>query len=71
MRLKDHQTAAGSEAVQPTTSMGVAAYDETTDRNDLLLNFAEDAVRRAKGQGRNRIVVAQAAVTVVGSALAN
>lgn len=62
-RLKDHQTEAGLEAVLPTVSMGIAAYDETTDRIDLLLNFAKDAVRRAKFQGRNRIFVAQAAVS--------
>jgi diguanylate cyclase (GGDEF)-like protein len=45
----------------PTVSIGVAAYDETTDRVDLLLKFADDALYQAKRMGRDRIVVARPA----------
>ena len=44
-----------------TISIGVAAFDETTDRVDLLLKFADDALYEAKHQGRNRIVQARPA----------
>jgi diguanylate cyclase (GGDEF)-like protein len=44
-----------------TVSIGVAAFDETTDRVDLLLKFADDALYQAKHTGRNRVVVASPA----------
>jgi diguanylate cyclase (GGDEF)-like protein len=44
-----------------TVSIGVAAFDETTDRVDLLLKFADDALYQAKRTGRNRVVVASPA----------
>lgn len=52
-----------SQQVKPpaaplTISIGVAAFDETTDRVDLLLKFADDALYLAKRNGRNRVVQA-------------
>jgi len=44
-----------------TVSIGVAAFDETTDRVDLLLKFADDALYQAKRAGRDRVVVARPA----------
>ena len=44
-----------------TVSIGVAAFDETTDRFDLLLKFADDALYEAKRAGRDRVVVARPA----------
>jgi diguanylate cyclase (GGDEF)-like protein len=43
-----------------TVSIGVAAFDETTDRTELLIKFAEDAVAEAKRLGRDRVVGARA-----------
>jgi diguanylate cyclase (GGDEF)-like protein len=51
---RDHQPANAL-----TVSTGVAAFDETTDRVDLLLKLAEDALYRAKLAGRDRVVVAR------------
>jgi diguanylate cyclase (GGDEF)-like protein len=42
-----------------TVSIGVAAFDETTDRVDLLLKCADDALYEAKRAGRDRVVVAR------------
>jgi diguanylate cyclase (GGDEF)-like protein len=44
-----------------TVSIGVAAFDETTDRVDLLLKFADDALYEAKRAGRDRVVAARPA----------
>jgi diguanylate cyclase (GGDEF)-like protein len=44
-----------------TVSVGVAAFDETTDRIDLLLKFADGALYEAKRAGRDRVVVARSA----------
>jgi len=41
-----------------TVSIGVAAFDETTDRVDLILKCADEALYEAKRQGRNRVVQA-------------
>jgi diguanylate cyclase (GGDEF)-like protein len=45
-------------------SIGVAAFDETTDRVDLLLKFADDALYRAKRAGRDRVIAASPASAV-------
>ncbi len=44
-----------------TISLGVAAFPETTDRVELLLKFADDALYQAKRSGRNRVVQARPA----------
>jgi diguanylate cyclase (GGDEF)-like protein len=58
-RLKEnHLRPEGSEA-HLSCSIGLAAFDETTDRVDLLLQFADDALYQAKRAGRDRVVVAR------------
>ncbi len=47
-----------------TVSIGVAAFDETTDRVDLLLKFADDALYEAKRGGRDRVVAARPAAAL-------
>ena len=47
-----------------TMSIGVAAFDETTDRVDLLLKFADDALYDAKRAGRDRVVMARPAAAL-------
>jgi diguanylate cyclase (GGDEF)-like protein len=47
-----------------TVSIGVAAFDETTDRVDLLLKFADDALYEAKRGGRDRVVMARPAAAL-------
>jgi diguanylate cyclase (GGDEF)-like protein len=44
-----------------TVSIGVAAFEETTDQGNLLLRFADDALYQAKRGGRDRVVVALSA----------
>ena len=46
-----------------TVSIGVAAFQETTGRMDLLLKFADEALYQAKHKGRDRVVVAQPDLT--------
>ena len=41
-----------------TVSIGVAAFDETTDRVERLLACADEALYEAKRAGRNRVVAA-------------
>jgi diguanylate cyclase (GGDEF)-like protein len=55
----DHQAAGAL-----TVSIGVAAFDETTDRVDLLLKFADDALLQAKRAGRDRVVAARPAAAL-------
>ncbi|HKB97152.1 MAG TPA: diguanylate cyclase, partial [Terriglobales bacterium] len=50
-----------------TVSIGVAAFEETTDRVDLLLKFADDALYQAKRAGRNRVVAARPAAALPAS----
>lgn len=50
-----------------TVSIGVAAFDETTDREELLLKFADQALYQAKHEGRNRVVAARPAAAAVSS----
>jgi diguanylate cyclase (GGDEF)-like protein len=47
-----------------TVSIGVAGFDETTDRANLLLKFADQALYQAKRTGRNRVVAATPATSV-------
>jgi diguanylate cyclase (GGDEF)-like protein len=47
-----------------TVSIGVAAFDETTDRVDLLLKFADDALYQAKRAGRDRVAAARPAAAL-------
>lgn len=42
-----------------TISVGVAAYDGPEDRTELLLKRADEALYRAKHEGRDRVVIAQ------------
>ncbi|MFZ0686750.1 MAG: sensor domain-containing diguanylate cyclase [Terriglobales bacterium] len=59
-RLKERRSQVdGQPADVLTVSIGVAAFDETTDRVDLLLNFADEALYEAKRAGRDRVVVAR------------
>jgi diguanylate cyclase (GGDEF)-like protein len=61
-RLKDlHMERAKEIPGVLTISVGVAGFEETTDKQDLLLKFADDALYRAKRAGRDRVVVARPA----------
>ena len=53
-RSQHNQEATGALSV----SIGVAAFDETTDRLDLLIKCADDALLDAKRSGRGRVVAA-------------
>lgn len=64
-RLRDFPIQADGQATDMlTVSIGVAAFEETTDRVDLLLKFADDALYQAKRSGRDRVVTARPAATV-------
>lgn len=52
-----------------TVSIGVAAFDETTDSVNFLLKFADDALYEAKRAGRDRVVAAQPAAPLSESAI--
>ena len=59
-RLKElHMERASEIPSVVTVSIGVAAFDETTDKGNLLLKFADDALYQAKRAGRDRVVVAR------------
>ena len=64
-RLKEYRSQHdGQPADALTASIGVAAYPETTDRVDLLLKFADEALYQAKRAGRDRVVTARPACAV-------
>jgi diguanylate cyclase (GGDEF)-like protein len=64
-RLREFPTERNGQPTDPlTVSIGVAAFDETTDRVDLLLRFADDALYEAKRAGRDRVVAARPATVV-------
>ena len=65
-----HSHQAQRPAGRITISIGVAAFDETTDRVDLLLKFADDALYTAKRNGRNRVVQARPGVELTEENLA-
>ena len=59
-RLKEYRNKTNHQTPDVlTVSIGVAAFDETTDRVDLLLKFADDALYQAKRGGRDRVAVAR------------
>jgi diguanylate cyclase (GGDEF)-like protein len=62
LRAFSAQSNRQTEDLKPlTVSIGVAAFDETTDRVDLLLKFADEALYEAKRAGRDRVVAARPA----------
>jgi diguanylate cyclase (GGDEF)-like protein len=69
-RLKEYRAQPDQQAPDIiTVSVGVAAFDETTDRVDLLLRFADDALYEAKRAGRDRVVAARPAAAFTESDL--
>jgi diguanylate cyclase (GGDEF)-like protein len=63
-RLKEYHLQPDRPATELTCSIGLAAFDETTDRVDLLIKFADDALYQAKRAGRDRVVVARPAAAL-------
>jgi diguanylate cyclase (GGDEF)-like protein len=64
MRLKElHMERASQIPGVITVSIGVAAFEETTDKSNLLLKFADDALYQAKRAGRDCVVVARPATS--------
>lgn len=63
-RLKEYRPRPDNSAPELSCSIGLAAFDETTDRVDLLLKFADDALYQAKRAGRDRVVVARPAAAL-------
>jgi diguanylate cyclase (GGDEF)-like protein len=58
-RLKElYVERAGELPAVVTVSIGVAGFQETTDRVDKLIKFADGALYQAKHGGRDRVVVA-------------
>jgi diguanylate cyclase (GGDEF)-like protein len=69
-RLKDYYSQHDEQATDHlTVSIGVAAFDETTDRVDLLLKFADEALYEAKRAGRDRVVAARPSTALLESEL--
>ena len=60
-RFKEYRTPSDAQAPGLACSIGIAAFDETTDRVDLLLKFADDALYEAKRAGRDCVVAARPA----------
>jgi len=64
-RLRDSRSTSDGLAANPlSVSIGIAGFDETTDRMDLLLKFADDALYQAKRAGRGRVVAASPGSTL-------
>jgi len=69
-RLKEFCVQHNDRVTDPLTiSIGVAAFDETTDRVDLLLKCADEALYQAKRAGRDRVVAARPAAALPNSEL--
>ncbi len=49
---------ASQPVVEVTVSIGVASAPEDADKKDVLIRRADDALYRAKAEGRNRVVAA-------------
>lgn len=63
-RVKEYRFQNEDQVKEPlNVSIGVAAFDETTDRIDLLLKFADEALYQAKRSGRDCVVPAKPAAT--------
>jgi diguanylate cyclase (GGDEF)-like protein len=61
-RLREYRAQHDQESTGAlTVSIGVAAFDETTDRVDLLVKFADGALYQSKRAGRDRVVAARPA----------
>jgi diguanylate cyclase (GGDEF)-like protein len=63
-RLKEYHLQPDRPATELTCSLGLAAFDETTDRVDLLIKFADDALYQAKRAGGDRFIVARPAAAL-------
>ncbi len=63
-RLREYCDQRQRQTAALTVSIGLAAFDETTDRVDLLLKVADDALYQAKRAGRDRIVAARPAAVL-------
>jgi diguanylate cyclase (GGDEF)-like protein len=69
LRLRDYCLQSDGQPRDPitvTVSIGVAAFDETdetTDRPNLLLKLADDALYQAKRTGRNCVIAAKPAAS--------
>jgi diguanylate cyclase (GGDEF)-like protein len=63
-RIREYSAQPDHQAGALTVSIGVAAFDETTDRVDLLLKSADDALHQAKRAGRDRVVAARPAAAL-------
>lgn len=60
IRLRQHPFEYQGIAQKPiTVSIGVAAFEETTDRIERLLGCADEALYQAKREGRDRVVAAR------------
>jgi len=61
-RLKAYRAQSGGQSLEAVTvSIGVAAFEETTDRVDLLIKLADEALYEAKRAGRDRVATARPA----------
>jgi len=63
-RLKEYRLQPDRPATELTCSIGLAAFDETTDRVDLLIKFADDALYQGKRAGGDRVIVARPAAAL-------
>jgi diguanylate cyclase (GGDEF)-like protein len=57
-RIRRHVETLDLEGRRVTVSIGVASYPEHGDDADALFSAADDAMYRAKRQGKNRVVIA-------------
>ena len=58
--IEDSSVTDGAQTIRVTASLGAAAFpDQSVEREDQLVQLADDALYRAKESGRNRIVLAR------------